>query len=244
MADKHTAAFWTGGAALIAAGGIFIAVTALEPTKKPGTVWANSWFDLGFALVMLGLLVTIIGTVLHFIKEAEPTSAPPSVTLDESKLSRPPLTPPEPDRGTSPLKMAVVEEDWSLVEDTLWAFGIAVKVENKTDQTILITDISFTNLDDGDRKTPLYERFQDIWPAVTRETKHLFDVHLNDGYSGIFEDNILFSPNQAEVLWYIGEALSPEGGGRPRFTLTLKDSLGNSYDMDFHRRPAQRFRAG
>jgi hypothetical protein len=61
VADKHTAALWTGGGALIAAGGIFMAVTALELTKKPGTVWANSWFDLGFALVMLDLLITVTG---------------------------------------------------------------------------------------------------------------------------------------------------------------------------------------
>jgi diadenosine tetraphosphatase ApaH/serine/threonine PP2A family protein phosphatase len=139
--------------------------------------------------------------------------------------------------------MAVIDEDWSLVEDTLWAFAIAVQVENTTEETILVADCTFTNLDDGDRNDPLHERFRDIWPAVSRETKRLFDVHLNDSHSGIFESDILFNPNQPEVLWYIGEALPPRGGGRPRFTFTLEDSLGNSYDMDVDQRPAQRFRA-
>lgn len=37
MADKHTAAFWAGGAALIAVGGIFMGVTGFEPTKKRGS---------------------------------------------------------------------------------------------------------------------------------------------------------------------------------------------------------------
>lgn len=243
MADKHTGAIWAGGAALIAAGGIFMTVTALEPTKKPATVWASSWFDLGFALVMLGLLITLVGVVLHFRKEAEPASAAPAVIPDESQPSHASLTTPEPERKTSPLKMALVDEEWSFVEDTLWAFAIAVRVENTTDKTILVADSTFTNLDDGDRNTSLYERFQDIWPAVNQETKHLFDTHLNDRYSGIFEPELLFSPNQAEVLWYIGEALPPQGGGIPRFTFTLKDSLGNLYDMDVDRRPAQRFRA-
>jgi hypothetical protein len=72
-------------------GGIFMTVTGLEPTKTPGTVWANSWFDLGFAFVILGLVATGVGVVLHFRKEVQPTSAPPAVdsaewiaTCDES----------------------------------------------------------------------------------------------------------------------------------------------------------------
>lgn len=256
MADKHTAAFWAGGAALIAVGGIFMAVTGVEPTKTPGTVWANSWFDLGFAVVILGLLITGIGIALHFRKEVQPGSAQPAaltadkppaatspaVNPDEFKPYQAPLPSLELERELTPLKMVLIDEDWSLVEETIWVFAIAVQVENRTDKAILITDFSFTNLDDGDRNTPLYQRFQDIWPEVRRETEYLFEAHLNDGHSGIFESNIVFSPNRPEALWYVGEALPPEGGGRPRFTFTIKDSLGNSYDMDIDRRPAQRFR--
>ena len=84
MADRHTAAFWAGGAAFIAGGGIFMAVTGFEPTKTPGTVWANSWFDLGFAFVILGLIVTGIGVVLHFRREVQPGSAPPAVNTAAS----------------------------------------------------------------------------------------------------------------------------------------------------------------
>lgn len=242
MAEKHTATAWTGGGALIAAGGIFMAVTGFEPTKKPGTVWANSWFDLGFAFVLLGMVITGIGIVLHFRKEAGPGSTPPAVNSADFEPHHAPLPPVAHEREMTPLKMTMVDEDWSLVEDTLWAFAIAIKVENTTDKTILVADSTFTNLDDGDRNVPLYERFHDIWLVVKQETKHLFDAHLNDGYAGIFEPELLFSPNQPEVLWYIGETLPPQGGGRPRFTFTLKDSLGNSYDMDIDRRPAQRFR--
>lgn len=50
-------------------------VTGMEPTKTPGTVFANSWFDLGFAFVILGLLVTGIGVVLHFRREVQPRRA-------------------------------------------------------------------------------------------------------------------------------------------------------------------------
>ncbi len=80
VTDRHPASSWAGGAALIAAGSIFMAVTGFEPTKNPSTVWANSWFDLGFAFVVLGLVITAAGVVLHFRREVPPASAPPAVS--------------------------------------------------------------------------------------------------------------------------------------------------------------------
>ena len=65
---------------MLAAGSIFMAVTGFEPTKNPSTVWANSWFDLGFAFVVLGLVITAAGVVLHFRREVPPASAPPAVS--------------------------------------------------------------------------------------------------------------------------------------------------------------------
>jgi hypothetical protein len=47
-------------------GGIFMAVTGFEPAKNPSIVWANTWFDLGFAFVVLGALVVAAGVVMHF----------------------------------------------------------------------------------------------------------------------------------------------------------------------------------
>jgi hypothetical protein len=93
MADKHTAAIWTGGCALIATGGIFMAVTGFEPTKEPGSVWANTWFDLGFSFVILGLLVTVIGVVLHFRKEVEPVNVPRTVNPDDLAQNQAPANP-------------------------------------------------------------------------------------------------------------------------------------------------------
>jgi hypothetical protein len=79
VADRHTAALWTAGGALISVGGIFMAVTGFEPTKKPSTVWANSWFDVGFAFVVLGAVIVAIGTVVHFRREVPGGSTPPAV---------------------------------------------------------------------------------------------------------------------------------------------------------------------
>jgi tetratricopeptide (TPR) repeat protein len=47
-----------------------MAVTGFEPTKKPSTVWANSWFDLGLSVVILGLLIVAGGIFLHFRQDA------------------------------------------------------------------------------------------------------------------------------------------------------------------------------
>jgi hypothetical protein len=106
MADKHTAAIWTAGGALIAAGGIFMAVTGFEPTEKPRSVWANTWFDLGFAFVILGLLVTVMGVGLHFRKEVESPNAPPTINPDDlaqsHALSSPVLIVSGKDNGDGP----------------------------------------------------------------------------------------------------------------------------------------------
>lgn len=91
VADKHTAAFWAGGPALIAVGGIFMTVTGFEPTKDPSTVWANSWFDLGFAFVILGLVITAVGVVMHFRREMPSASAPPAVSSPDNSRPAPPL---------------------------------------------------------------------------------------------------------------------------------------------------------
>jgi hypothetical protein len=172
--------------------------------------------------------------------------------VQHNVFSSPPVRPrdaatPRDDPNTArasmtPLKMELIDEEWVFIQDTIWAFAILVQVENKTDKAILVTDSHFTNLDDGDRNTPLYQRYRDIWPEVRRETEYLSQAHLNDGYSGIFEPNIVFSPNRQEALWYVGDALPPEGGGRPQFIFTMIDSLGNSYEMEIDRRPAKRFR--
>jgi hypothetical protein len=76
MADRHSGTIIAAGGVLIAAGGIFMTVTGFEPAAKPTTVWANSWFDLGLAFVILGLAIATVGVVAHFRREVEGASAP------------------------------------------------------------------------------------------------------------------------------------------------------------------------
>jgi hypothetical protein len=215
--------------------GIFAITMALYlgSAAQPWRGWRHDLVDALFcvaAVCMVGCLLTGPAAIASLVRRnrLKKVERTPQVTAADS--------------DAAPLKMLIIDEDWALVEETLWAFAILVQVENKTSKTILITDFYFTNLDDGDRNTPLFQRYQDIWPEVRRETEHLFRVHLDDGHSGIFESGISFSPNRPEALWYVAEALPPEGGGRPRFTFTVTDSVGNSYDMEIDRRPTKRFR--
>jgi hypothetical protein len=69
--DRHSATLVGASVVLVTAGGVFMTVTALEPTKSPHPVWGNLWFDSGFALVALGLLIGLIGVYQHFQHERQ-----------------------------------------------------------------------------------------------------------------------------------------------------------------------------
>jgi hypothetical protein len=73
VGDKHSGTLLATGSVIVTAGGAFMAVVALEPSTKPRPIWANDWFVAGFALVMLGLLIAIIGLYLHFRREPAPS---------------------------------------------------------------------------------------------------------------------------------------------------------------------------
>lgn len=70
VADRHSGTLLGAGTVVVAVGGIFMGVTAAEPTKTPRPVWANDWFDVGFSCVILGLLIVAVGVYLHFRKDA------------------------------------------------------------------------------------------------------------------------------------------------------------------------------
>jgi len=66
VADKHSGTLLAAGTLMAAVGGVFMGVTALEPTKTPQPVWASDWFVTGFAFVILGLLTGGGGVYLNF----------------------------------------------------------------------------------------------------------------------------------------------------------------------------------
>src|SRR6266571_2774871 len=81
--DRHSGALIAAGSVMVTVGGIFMAVTALEPSKTPISIWVNVWFDVGFGFLVAGLIIVAFGLYLNFRKqkpesseEAEPQPVP------------------------------------------------------------------------------------------------------------------------------------------------------------------------
>lgn len=71
---------------MVTAGGVFMAVKAAEPSKKPSSVWSNTWFAAGFGALVLGLLIAAAGIYLHFRSERKKPDV--STAGKESKVNR------------------------------------------------------------------------------------------------------------------------------------------------------------
>jgi len=61
---------------MVTAGGVFMAVTAAEPSDKPSSVWGNTWFDVGFGGLAIGLLIAAAGTYFHFRSDRQKKDVP------------------------------------------------------------------------------------------------------------------------------------------------------------------------
>ena len=193
VADKHSAAFWVGGAALIAGGGIFMAVTGFEPTETPGTVWANSWFDLGFAFVILGLVITGFGVVMHLRREVQPGSAPPAVSATNGPPTATPAPPtPNPPRfraqpsnrsqprrsqppgeavNPGPLLLTVEDEVWDLWRRAGYICALLLKITNTTGRAITVINYGVGPTGSVARLTPRWRSAMRVssLSAVKRE---------------------------------------------------------------------------
>jgi hypothetical protein len=65
VSDKRSAALIAAGSVAATAGGAFITVNALEPGKPLTPVWVNTWFDIGFAGAIIGLILAGFGLYLN-----------------------------------------------------------------------------------------------------------------------------------------------------------------------------------
>jgi tetratricopeptide (TPR) repeat protein len=83
--DRRTTVLLGTAAVVVAGGGAFMAVTALEPSKIPNLVWTNSWFDVGFGLVVIALLLAAVVCYQNFWIERRRRS---SVADDDPSLVR------------------------------------------------------------------------------------------------------------------------------------------------------------
>jgi hypothetical protein len=85
MASPHTDPLLGAAGVVAVAGGAFMTVKGFEQGKTAQSLWANIWFDLGLALLLLGLAIVAFALYLHFRK---PRGATPSAAVPGSATFR------------------------------------------------------------------------------------------------------------------------------------------------------------
>ena len=132
--DKHSAALIAAGSVTATFGGAFITVTALEPGRPIKPIWANAWFDIGFACAIIGLALAAFGLYLNFRRHAR----------------IPPAASGRPGSALPPLVVTVMADSrfvgW---RHTAMIAALHVEIENSTDKDIVIDGYEFTCDNEG-----------------------------------------------------------------------------------------------
>jgi hypothetical protein len=87
--DQHSETLIAGGGVFAVVGGALMAVGVTEASQTHD-MWTNIWFDTGLAFVVIGTVVAVIGTYLHFRRRKAP---PPVETADPRAPERPTALP-------------------------------------------------------------------------------------------------------------------------------------------------------
>ena len=138
IVDTHSGALLGTAAVTVGAGGAFMLVTGLEPSKTH-SIWMNASFDTGLALVILGLAVARLGLYANFRKLRTGTSA-----ADAAKPAQVPPTD-KPRRPLPPLEVKILPnsgfERWG---QSVRIAALHVEVKNTTGKDILVNDYEFS----------------------------------------------------------------------------------------------------
>jgi hypothetical protein len=201
---------------MVTVGGAFMAVAALEPSKTPRPVWANGWFDLGFAFVILGLLIAAIGLFLHFRRERPPSPA-----------GKPAVPAEIPGTPAAPLVVKIKGEPrWEAWRHIVLLLAANTEVTNTTDGPILVAGYGFTYDAPGGQ----------LWQVgLDGEAVHAIDREVyarqNDvpyRYGAPLQAREI--PAHATVSgWRVWAVTRQARGGTPRCTVVVTDDVGNQY---------------
>lgn len=199
---------------MVTAGGVFMAVTAFEPSKTPHSVWANAWFDVGFGFVILGLLIGAAGFYLHFRRErqAEPI----------------PVSPAKPSATYEALKLELEDARWTLWRRAAWLTDIQVRITNTAPNRV-IKLISFEL--ESDPGTSWDER-----PRLTQEQVdalfHEMERHL-EAYGPAHLHQMDPQPGDSKLGWLASHAYLPYPArkGKPYCEFTVTDDEGETYTL-------------
>jgi hypothetical protein len=202
---------------LVTIGAALISVGAVQTAGLHQDVWANPWFDGGCAVVALGALL-VIWVIVSWWRAWR------------HKV-------PDPMTDASPLLLRQGKGDWRLFDDTVWAFGISVRVTNITDDPITLARYGLLSGLDVTRRPPLDQEVQD---AVGNWLAKLSSAHESELFAG----EIIVPPGESITRWFVNSAYAPlPDGGRPALTLQIKDVLNNTYELDIPARPPKTYRS-
>lgn len=231
VTDRHSSTLLAAGGVLAPAGGVFMTVTALEPAKIPRAVWASSWFDIGLACLITGLLFATLSLFLNYRRRKSITALP-------KKRTKPPTTTGKPRQSLPPLMVKIqLDSQFNRWENSLWIAILNVSMENTTSKDVLIDSFEFTYSNEG--RLPWEHQVTDAEQAsVVQEIERLYQAREHGqplkGLTHIAAGNRLSCYHLAPV------PRDPEGG-TPECKIVIKDGMGNKYPARLPRQEPRTF---
>ena len=144
------------GVVLIPVGTAFVGVGAVQTAASQRNVWSSPWFDVGFAMVALGVLLVV------------------SWRWRMRRVRRAP-------NSVSPLLLRAEKGDWRLFGNAVWTFRIPVRVTNTTGEAITIVHYHLQSTPDAALRPPVS---QEAWNAVSSWLATFSSEHESDLFAG------------------------------------------------------------
>lgn len=126
--------------------------------------------------------------------------------------------------------------EWRLFNDAVWAFGIQVRVTNVTDEPITLVHCHLLS------GPEVMQR-----PMLAREDREAVSNWLaefsSEHKSELFVGEIIVPSGESVARWFVNSTPNPQlDSGRPALTLQMKDSLGNTYELNIPANPFGKYR--
>ena len=207
--------------ALITVGGVLMGYGGSENLGTHSLIWANTWFASGCAAVTLGAMMAVkTRTLIRRWKSRQPR-----IPLDPVPSSGLPET---------PLRIRVLDEEWSQIDRFNCVFALKIAITNLTERPIILTSRSLhSNLAKASTPWPIAD---EAWASVAQMRHN----HEADQLAEHVTLPALETVSGWLVAW--GTMRLPRYS-RPACTFCAIDNLGNSYELDIAARPQRRYRS-
>ena len=255
MASSQNDAIGVGGV-LATAGGVLVGVGVAEIAGSNHSVFSSSWFDVGCALLALGLVLVVGALFTSWRRAQQRDELDDFEDLDEPTIRETvgqgiplprglgrglgalipdsPYHPPSP----SPLHLTLVDESWRLVYSAIWVFGLAIRVTNLTEKPVILTQYWVSPHSGACPRPPLDPK---VWQSVNALQKQLKSDHESELFDEEMKE-ITVPPLGSVTRWYIHTSYIPlPDGGRPRCTFGMKDTLDNLYKLEIPARAPEEY---